>query len=340
MGRVITFGEIMLRLSPPDYLRLGQGATLSCSYGGAESNVALSLSEFGLEAAFVSKLPYTPIAEGALRTLRGWGVDVAHVARGGKRMGIYFLEKGASVRPSLCVYDREGSSIQTASQADFDWQRIFRGADWFHFTGITPALGGHLADICDDACKTAKQMGLTVSCDLNYRGKLWTKQQAHATMGKLCRHVDVCVCNEEDAADVFGIAAEDSDIHAGKLSKSAYRAVAEKLSDLFGFTHVGITLRSSYSASDNAWAGMLYTQGKAFFSKEYRLHLVDRVGGGDSFGAGLIYSIISGMDSDRSINFAVAASALKQTIEGDFNRISVSEVEHLMKNGGAGRISR
>ena len=239
-------------------------------------------------------------------------------------MGIYFLEKGASQRGSVCIYDRAHSAIQEAQPADFDWDAIFAGADWFHFTGITPALGPNVVEICKDACRAAKARGVKISCDLNYRGKLWTREQARAAMSELCRYVDVCISNEEDAKDVFGIEAAETDITGGKLNKEGYKSVARQLADQFGFERVAITLRSSISASDN----------------EYHLRIVDRVGGGDSFGGGLIYALLAGKDSQAAIEFAVAASALKHSIEGDFNRITVAEVEKLAGGDGSGRVQR
>ena len=268
------------------------------------------------------------------------GVHHRSIVRGGDRIGIYYLEKGASQRGSVCIYDRAHSAIQEAQPSDFDWDVIFDGADWFHFTGITPALGPNLVEICKEACVAAKKHGVKISCDLNYRGKLWTREQARAAMTELCRYVDVCISNEEDAKDVFGIEAENTDIYGGKLNKEGYKSVAKQLADRFGFEKVAITLRTSLSASDNDWAGMLYDGESYCFSKEYHLHIVDRVGGGDSFGGGLIYALLSGKDSQSAIEFAVAASALKHSIEGDFNRVTVAEVEKLAGGDGSGRVQR
>ena len=268
------------------------------------------------------------------------GVPHCSIVRGGERIGIYYLEKGASQRGSVCIYDRAHSAIQEAQPSDFDWNAIFDGADWFHFTGITPALGPNLVEICKEACVAAKKHGVKISCDLNYRGKLWTREQARAAMTELCQYVDVCISNEEDAKDVFGIEAENTDIYGGKLNKEGYKSVAKQLADRFGFEKVAITLRTSLSASDNDWAGMLYDGENYCFSKEYHLHIVDRVGGGDSFGGGLIYALLNGKDSQSAIEFAVAASALKHSIEGDFNRVTVSEVEKLAGGDGSGRVQR
>ena len=338
--KVVTFGELMLRLAPNGYYRFFQNDQMQATFGGGEANVAVSLANFGLDSAYVTKLPKHAIGQAAIDSLRYFGVDTSNVVRGGDRVGIYFLEKGASQRGSVCIYDRAHSAIAEAKREDFDWDRIFDGADWFHFTGITPALGGNLVEICKDACKAAKPKGVKISCDLNYRGKLWTRAEARAAMTELCQYVDVCISNEEDAKDVFGIEAQGSDIYGGKLDHEGYKSVAKQLKDTFNFEKVAITLRSSISASDNDWAAMLYDGESYCFSKSYRLHIVDRVGGGDSFGAALIYALNSGKTSQESIEFAVAASALKHSIEGDYNRVSVSEVEKLAGGDGSGRVQR
>ncbi|MCI6770515.1 MAG: sugar kinase [Oscillospiraceae bacterium] len=340
MSKVVCFGEIMLRLAPNGYYRFFQNDQMQATFGGGEANVAVSLANYGQDVSYVTKLPTHAIGQAAVNSLRAFGVDTSDIVRGGERVGIYYLEKGASQRGSVCIYDRAHSSIQTADRADFDWDKIFDGADWFHFTGITPALGENLVEICLDACKAAKAKGITISCDLNYRGKLWTRQQAREAMTKLCEYVDVCISNEEDAKDVFGIEAENTDIYGGKLDKDGYKSVAKQLMDRFGFEKVAITLRTSISASDNNWAGMLYDGKDYCFSKEYKLHIVDRVGGGDSFGGGLIYALRNGKDTQQAIEFAVAASALKHSIEGDFNRVGVGEVEKLAGGDGSGRVQR
>lgn len=340
MSRVVTFGEIMLRLAPNGYLRFFQNDQMQATFGGGEANVAVSLANYGMDAAFVTKLPKHAIGQAAVDSLRYFGVDTKGITRGGDRVGIYYLEKGASQRGSVCIYDRAYSAIQLADKSDFNWDEIFEGADWFHFTGITPALGENLVQICKEACIAAKNKGVKISCDLNYRGKLWTRDQARAAMSELCKYVDVCIANEEDAKDVFGIEAENTDIYGGKLNKEGYKSVAKQLMDTFGFEKVAITLRTSISANDNDWAGMLFDGENYCFSKEYHLHIVDRVGGGDSFGAGLIYALLSGKDTQQSIEFAVAASALKHSIEGDFNRVSVPEIEKLAGGDGSGRVQR
>ena len=338
--RIVCFGEIMLRLAPEGYYRFFQNDTMQATFGGGEANVAVSLANYGMDASYVTKLPSHAIGQAAVNSLRALGVDTKDIVRGGERVGIYYLEKGASQRGSVCIYDRAYSAIQLAKREDFDWDKIFDGADWFHFTGITPAIGGELVDICLDACKAAKAKGVKISCDLNYRGKLWTRDEARKAMTELCKYVDVFISNEEDAKDVFGIEAENTDIYGGKLDKEGYKSVAKQLMDTFGFEKVAITLRSSISASDNDWAGMLYDGENYCFSKEYHLHIVDRVGGGDSFGGGLIYALLNGKDTQSAIEFAVAASALKHSIEGDYNRVSVSEVEKLAGGDGSGRVQR
>lgn len=338
--KVITFGELMLRLAPEGYYRFVQAEKYGATYGGGEANVAVSLANYGLNAFFVSKMPKHEIGQAGINSLRKYGVDTSFVVRGGDRVGIYYLEKGASQRPSKVIYDRAGSAIAKAEAKEFDWAKIFDGAEWFHFTGITPALGDNVAEICLEACKAAKQLGITVSCDLNYRNKLWSKEKAGQVMGELCKYVDVCIANEEDAGDVFGIKATGTDVSAGKVNHEGYKEVALKLAEKFGFKKVAITLRGSISANDNRWAAMLYDGKDYFFSKEYLVHIVDRVGGGDSFGAGLIYACLTESDSQKIIEFATAASCLKHSIEGDYNFVSADEVKKLAGGDGSGRVQR
>ncbi len=340
MSKIICFGEIMLRLAPEGYLRFAQADSYGAVYGGGEANVSVSLANYGMDAAFVTKLPTHEIGQAAVNSLRKFGVNTDKIVRGGARVGIYYLEKGASMRPSKVIYDRAYSSIATAERADFNWDEILNGAEWFHFTGITPALGDNVAEICLDAVKACRAKGIKVSCDLNFRKNLWTTEKAGKVMGELVKYVDVCIANEEDAEKVFGIKADSTDVDSGKLNHEGYKEVAKKLADTFGCEKVAITLRTSISANDNNWAAMLYDGEGYYFSKEYPIHIVDRVGGGDSFGGGLIYSIMNGFDSQRTIEFAVAASALKHTIEGDFNLVSVTEVEALLKGGTSGRVQR
>lgn len=339
-NKIITFGEIMLRLMPEGYYRFGQEPKFEATFGGGEANVAVSLANFGENAYFVSKLPSHDIGQCAINDLRRYGVNTNYVARGGDRVGIYYLERGASQRPSKVIYDRAHSSIAEATNADFNWTEIFKDATWFHFTGITPALSDNMAQVCLEACKQAKANGVKISCDLNYRKKLWSKEKAKEVMTSLMQYVDVCIANEEDAADVFGIHASGTDVTTGKVNHEGYKEVAKILADKFNFSHVAITLRESISASDNNWAAMLYDGKDYHFSKKYALRIVDRVGGGDSFGAGLIYSLLHNKSSQDAIEFAVAASCLKHSIQGDYNRVSVSEVETLANGNGSGRVQR
>lgn len=338
--KVVTFGEIMLRLAPEGYYRFVQAERYGATYGGGEANAAVSLANYGFDSVFVTRLPEHEIGQAGINALRKYGVDTSCIARGGDRVGIYFLEKGASQRPSKVIYDRADSSICTASEEDFNWNEIFCGAEWFHFTGITPALNDHVAAICLEACRTAKEMGVKISCDLNYRNKLWSKEKAGQVMGNICKYVDVCIANEEDAADVFGIHAVDTDIMAGEVNRGGYKAVAKQLADRFGFEKVAITLRESLSANDNNWSAMLYDGTDYFFSKKYKMHIVDRVGGGDSFGGGLIAACLNGSDAQTAIEFAVAASCLKHSVEGDFNMVSMDEVKKLAGGDASGRVQR
>ena len=338
--KFVCFGEIMGRLSPVGYKRFVQADCFEVIYGGGEANVAVSLANFGMDASYVTKLPDNDIGKSALRTLRAHGVDTANIVWGGERVGLYYCEKGASQRPSKVIYDRKYSSISMASKADFDWKRILEGATWFHFTGITPALSDSCAEICLDALRTAKALGVCVSCDLNFRKNLWTTEKAGKVMGELMPFVDVAIANEEDCEKVFGIKAENTDITGGKLSHEGYKDVARQLSERFDIPTVAITLRGSISASDNHWAAMLYRNGAYYFSKDYLIHIVDRVGGGDSFGAGLIYALSNGYSDQESIEFAVAASALKHTVEGDMNEVTVAEVKALAGGDGSGRVQR
>lgn len=339
--KVICFGEIMMRLNPEGYLRFYQAERFEATYAGGEANVAVSLANYGDRASFVSAVPEHEIGQNAVNALRKYGVDTSMMLRQGPRLGVYYCEKGASQRGSKVIYDRAGSSVAVSKRSDYDWDSILEGADWFHFTGITPALGGELPDICLDAVTAAKAKGLTVSCDLNYRGKLWTREQAGAVMSKLMPYVDVCIANEEDAKDVFGIAAENTDINSGKLDRDGYVSVARQLTERFGFKYVAITLRGSISASDNNWSGMLYNGSEAFFARNYLIHIVDRVGGGDSFGGGLIHAMGKWPgDCQKIIEYAVAASCLKQTTEFDFNLASEKEVLALAGGNASGRVQR
>jgi 2-dehydro-3-deoxygluconokinase len=338
--KVVTFGEIMLRLATPGHLRLNQASELEMTFGGGEANVAVSLSLFGEEAAFVTRLPKNDVAEAAIQRLRGLGVDTRSILRGGDRIGIYFLESGASQRASTVTYDRAHSAIAEINPADLKWEGLLAGADWFHFTGITPALSDAAAQATLDGARAAKQMGLTVSCDLNYRKKLWTSEKAGQVMSGLMEHVDICIANEEDAEKVFGIKAGATEVTEGKIDHSRYVEVATKLTERFKFKGVAITLRESYSASLNGWSALYFTGGKEHFSRRYDMQIVDRVGGGDSFAAGLIYALGKKKAPQDAIEFAVAASCLKHSISGDFNLVRLSEVEALLAGDGSGRVQR
>ena len=340
MPKVVTFGEIMMRLNPEGYLRFVQATKFEASYAGGEANVAVSLANYGVDAAFVSKVPAHEIGQCAVNAVRMFGVDTTHMVRGGERLGVYFVEKGASQRASKVIYDRADAAIALATKDDFHWDDIFKGADWFHFTGITPALGGDLPAICLEALKKAKELGVKTSCDLNYRNKLWSKAKAGEVMATLMPYVDLCIANEEDASDVFAIHAEGTDVTTGQVNHEGYISVAKQLVERFACKKIAITLRTSISASDNKWAAMLYEDGKAYFSKEYLVHIVDRVGGGDSFGGALIYSQLNGYEPQKSIEFAVAGSCLKHSIEHDFNLMSVKEVEALAGGDASGRVQR
>lgn len=337
--KAVTLGELMLRLAPDGYSRFIQADKLGATFGGGEANVAVSLANFGIEAVFVSKLPKHEIGQAAVNSLRKFGVDTSKIVRGGERIGIYYLEKGASQRPSKVIYDRAYSAFALSSSQEYDFETIFEGVSWFHFTGITPALSASAAALTECACKVAKAKGISVSCDLNYRNKLWSKEEARKVMTNLMQYVDVCISNEEDAYDVFGIKAENSDVSSGVINKDSYLSVAKQLKGKFGFKYVAITLRTSISANDNNWKGLLY-DGIGYFSKEYAMHIVDRVGGGDSFGGGLIYALLNDYSPQTAIEFAAAASCLKHSIEGDYNLVSVEEVKKLAGGDASGRVQR
>ncbi|MGE5620802.1 MAG: PfkB family carbohydrate kinase [Sphingomonadaceae bacterium] len=341
--KVVTFGEIMLRLSPPGFQRFSQARSFDVEFGGGEANVAISLAQFGVPVEYVTRLPKNEIADACLMTVRRFGVGVDHVVRGGDRIGIYFLENGAVQRGSKVVYDRAGSSISTIEKGMVDWKAAFEGAEWFHVTGITPAISRGAAEASIEAAETAKAMGLTVSCDLNYRAKLWKwGKTAGEVMAELVRYADVAIGNEEDADKVFGIKAVDTDVTSGKVEASKYESVCEQLVQRFpNLRRVAITLRGSKSASHNTWSGVLYEGGKLYTTRTYDItHIVDRVGGGDSFAAGLIYGIRRYGEPQKALDFAVAASCLKHTIFGDYNIVSVDEVEKLMGGDASGRVSR
>jgi 2-dehydro-3-deoxygluconokinase len=339
---IVTFGEIMLRLSPPGFERLFQSPVLSATFGGGEANVAISLAHFGLRSVYVTALPRHAVGDAAVRTLRGEGVDTSYVVRSGERVGVYFAETGASQRASTVVYDRAHSAISEIAADAVDWRAVMTGASWFHVTGITPALGERAAAATSAAIAAAKQAGARVSVDLNFRKKLWSEAKAQSAMKPLMKSVDVVIANEEDLQSVLGIAVAGADVTGGTLDVGGYRAAAEQVTREFGPAIVAVTLRESVSASDNGWSAVLWdgASGVLHQSQRYMVRLVDRIGGGDSFAAGLIYSLVTGRGLDESLRFAVAASALKQTIPGDFNRVSVADVDAVARGDASGRVQR
>lgn len=340
MGKLIGFGDFMVRLGAPGYLRFLQSEHFDVNYTGAEANVCVSLAMMGVETEFVTRLPDNDIARAGLATLRKYGVGVRHVAFGGERMGVFYVEKGASQRPGKVVYDRKYTSIATAGEDDFDWAAIFDGAERLHVSGITPALSPTMPAVFHRAVREARSRGVVVSCDLNYRKNLWTPEQARACMEPVMPEIDLVIANEEDAEKVLGIRAAGTDVTAGKLDRDGYVDVARQICSRFGVREVAITLRRSISASDNEWAALFYTGGEAHFSRNYAIHIVDRVGGGDSFSAGLLYARMHGFDPQSAIEYAVAASCLKHSIEMDFNLSTVEEIERLMHGDGSGRVQR
>ena len=345
MAKIVTFGEIMLRLATPDHLRFGQSQSLVATFGGGEANVAVSLANYGEEVDFVTRLPKNDIAAACVKELRGYGVGTQSIVYGGERMGIYFLETGAVARPSKVIYDRAHSSISTIEPGMIDWAAVLEGADWFHFTGITPAISASAAEVCLEACRMANKMGVTVSCDLNYRKNLWKYGKTAAeVMPALVECCDIILGNEEDAEKVFGIKPEGFDAAAteGEVDQAAFKSVCQQLMQRFPRAkRVIITLRGSINADHNTWGGVLYDGEKLYTSRRYDItHIVDRVGGGDSFMGGLIYGLRHYDELQQALEFAVAASALKHTIYGDFNLVSVGEVETLMRGDGSGRVTR
>jgi 2-dehydro-3-deoxygluconokinase len=343
-GKVITFGEIMLRLSPPNFQRLTQARSFDVIYGGGEANVSVSLANFGIPVGFITRLPKNELGDACIQFLRQFGINTEKIVRGGDRLGIYYLEMGSTVRPSKVIYDRANSAIATSEIGMFDWDRIFEGASWFHITGITPAISQNLADLCLEAIKKAKKKDLTVSCDLNYRSKLWQYgKQPEEIMSKIVEYCDLIVGNEEDIEKVFGIKAPDTDITSGELDPEKYDDVVKKFVKRFpNLRYIAITLRGSISASHNTWSGILYDRSKMYTAPKYNItHIIDRIGGGDSFMGGLIFGFMTYKnDLQMILNFAVAASCLKHTILGDFNLVSLDEVLKLMGGDTSGRVSR
>lgn len=340
MAKIITLGEIMLRLSTPGNKRIVQSDAFDVVYGGGEANVAVSMANYGHQAHFVSKVPAHEVGQAAIHALQRFGVFTDHVVRGGDRLGIYFLETGVSMRPSKVIYDRANSAIALADPKEFDFDKIFEGADWFHWSGITPALGSNAAELTRQALIFAKKHGVKVSVDLNYRKKLWTPKQAQAVMRPLMQYVDVCIGNEEDAELVLGFKPQGVDVHAGSVAAEGYRSIMRQMIDDFGFSLVALTLRESFSATKNGWSAVACDKDRFYQSKRYILEpIVDRVGGGDAFCGGLIHGLLT-MNPQSALEFAVAAAALKHTIPGDFNVVGVAEVEALVGGDASGRVQR
>ena len=338
--KIVTLGEIMLRLATPNFKRFVQSDTLDVTYGGGEANVAVSLCNYGLNGTFVTKVPNNFIGQSAINHLRRYGVDTQFISRGGDRLGIYFLETGASMRASQVVYDRAGASIADADIAEFDFDKILDGADWFHTTGITPALSDKAAALTEAALKIAKAKGITTSIDLNFRKKLWSKDKARAVMSRLCQYVDVCIGNEEDADTSLGFKANDTDVTKGELNLAGYKDVFKQMKEKFGFKFIASSLRESHSASDNGWSALVYDGVEFYHTKQYNVRIVDRVGSGDSFASGLIYGLVTNMSMQEAAEFGVAASALKHTIPGDINHSTLGEVKDIIMGDGSGRVQR
>ncbi len=341
--KVVTFGEIMLRLSTPGFNRFVQSNYFDAKYGGGEANVAVALANYGLESYFISKLPKHEIGQAAVNSLRQYGVKDDYIIRGGERVGIYFLETGASQRASKVIYDRSNSAVTTLTKYELDWDKVFKNAKWFHWTGITPALGKDAQESLKSACEAAKNNGVTISADLNYRAKLWSTKKAQSVMIPLMDYVDVCIANEEDAEKSLGFNAASTNIENAELDEKGYFNLAKELKKKFNFKTVAITLRESFSASRNGWSAILHDDKdckQPIRSRIYDVQIVDRVGGGDSFASGLIYGLLTKNNAKDALEFATAASCLKQTIPGDFNLVSADEVEKLAKGSGSGRVER
>jgi 2-dehydro-3-deoxygluconokinase len=338
--KVVTLGEIMLRLSTPDFKRFVQSDSFDVTYGGGEANVAAALCNYGLQGTFVSKVPDNAIGQAAINHLRRYGVDTQFIARGGKRLGIYFLETGASMRASQVIYDRADAAISQVDISEFDFDKILDGADWFHTTGITPALSDKSAELTEAALKAAKAKGITTSIDLNYRKKLWSKEKAREVMTRLSQYVDVCIGNEEDADTTLGFKSAGTDITKGELNLEGYKDVFKQMKEKLGFKYIASTLRESHSASDNGWSALVYDGNEFYHTKQYNVRIVDRVGSGDSFASGFIYGLVTGMPMNEAAEFGVAASAIKHTIPGDLNHATLSDVKDLMKGDASGRVQR
>jgi 2-dehydro-3-deoxygluconokinase len=343
MAKVVTFGEIMLRLAPPGFGRIPQARSFDAVYGGGEANVAASLANFGEPTEYVTRLPMNDLGEACITFLRSFNIGTRHIVRGGDRLGIYFLETGAAQRGSKVIYDRAGSAFATIQPGMINWQAAFENADWFHWTGITPAVSQSAAAVCREGIEAAKKLGLTVSCDMNYRAKLWKwGKPAGEVMQELVAMSDIAIGNEEDADKVFGIKAPGADVVAGKIESESYQIVCESLAKRFpGLKKIAITLRGSLSASQNTWSAVLWSPGEFITAPTYSIHfIVDRVGGGDAFMGGLIYGLRKYSSAEKALRFAVAASCLKHSITGDFNQVTVAEVEALMAGDASGRVAR
>jgi 2-dehydro-3-deoxygluconokinase len=338
--KVVTLGEVMMRLSTPDFKRFVQSDSFDVTYGGGEANVAAALCNYGLNGTFVTKVPDNALGQSAINHLRRYGVDTQFIARGGKRLGIYFLETGASMRASQVIYDRADASIADVDISEFDFDKILEGADWFHTTGITPALSDKAAALTEAALKAAKAKGITTSIDLNYRKKLWSKEKARQVMTRLCQYVDVCIGNEEDADTTLGFTSKGTDVTKGELNLDGYKDVFKQMKEKFGFKYIASTLRESHSASDNGWSALVYDGTEFYSTKQYEVRIVDRVGSGDSFASGFIYGLVTGMKMGDAAEFGVAASAIKHTIPGDLNHATLPEVNELVKGDGSGRVQR
>lgn len=332
-NKIITFGEIMLRLSPENNERFTQCHSFEAVYGGGEANTAVSLASFGIDASFVTKLPSHAMGQSAVNSLRQHGVDISHIVRGGDQIGIYFLEKKTSQRPTNVIYNRNGSAIALADESDFDWDEIFKDATWFHFSGITPALSDNMAKICLTACQKAKEKGLTISCDLNYRSKLWSSAKAYEVMSKLCNYIDICIANEDDAIGIF-----NTDISGISEEKNAY--IAKTLMAQFPFKMVASVWRTETSITTFKLQSMIYTDGKAYYSREYYMNILDYIGAGDAYCAGIIYSLVNNYDPQKAVEFSNAASCLKHTVSGDFNLVTVDEVNRLAFDASGNEVQR
>ena len=337
---IVLFGELMMRLNTEGFERFVQAGRFNVCYTGAEANAGAALAAWGCDARLVSRVPAHEIGQSCINYMRRYGLDTRFVQRAGDRLGILYVENGASQRQSKVIYDRKDTAFTTFDDSGLDWHEVFRGARWLHFSGTAPAVAPRLAPVLQRACAAAKSGGVTISCDLNFRRKLWTQEEARKVMTGLMDYIDVLICNEEDADTVFGIKAAGSSIVGGHLSQAGYEDVARQLTERFKVSHVAITLRESLSATINNWSALLYSKGEACFSRKYNMHIIDRVGGGDSFAAGVIYGLSRGWDCRRAVEFAVAASCLKHTIPGDFNLVTLQEVETLMSGDGSGRIQR